>query len=89
MALWDELPSALRDSGELDGLRPLLDGLTGTGPVEPRPYWGSRAAACRATASRSNVALTVRGRESGWGLSGSAGDWFIEVSPGFLGLSEG
>ena len=34
MALWDELPSALRDSGELDGLRPLLDGLTGTGPVE-------------------------------------------------------
>ncbi|HRC13356.1 MAG TPA: hypothetical protein PLX68_10810, partial [Dermatophilaceae bacterium] len=34
MALWDELPAGLRDSGELDGLRPLLDGLTATGPVE-------------------------------------------------------
>ena len=36
MALWDELPAGLRDSGELDGLRPLLDGLTATGPVEIR-----------------------------------------------------
>ena len=34
MSLWDELPSALRDSGELDSLRPLLDGLNGTGPTQ-------------------------------------------------------
>ena len=34
MSLWDEFPSSSRDSGQLDGLRPLLDGLTGTGPVE-------------------------------------------------------
>ena len=47
MALWDELPSALRDSGELDGLRPLLDGLTGTGPVEttePDGTWSTYTA---------------------------------------------
>ncbi len=34
MSLWDELPAGLRDSGELDGLRPLLDSVSGTGPTE-------------------------------------------------------
>lgn len=34
MSLWDELPAGLRDSGEFDSLRPLLDGLSGTGPTE-------------------------------------------------------
>ncbi len=33
MSLWDELPASLRNSGELDSLRPLLDGLNGTGPT--------------------------------------------------------
>jgi len=30
ISLWDELPAGARNSGELDSLRPLLDGLTGT-----------------------------------------------------------
>ncbi len=34
MSLWDELPEPVRSTGALDGLRPLLDGLTGSGPVE-------------------------------------------------------
>ncbi len=34
ISLWDELPASLRDAGELDSLKPLLDGLTGSGPVE-------------------------------------------------------
>lgn len=34
MSVWDDLPAEARNSGSLDGLRPLLDGLTGTGPVE-------------------------------------------------------
>ena len=34
MSLWDQLPSSLRDAGDLDGVRPLLDGLDGTGPTE-------------------------------------------------------
>lgn len=34
MSLWDQLPSSLRDAGDADGLRPLLDGLDGTGPTE-------------------------------------------------------
>lgn len=34
MSLWDELPAGSRDSGQLDSLRPLLDGLTGSGPTE-------------------------------------------------------
>ena len=34
MSVWDDLPADARNSGALDGLRPLLQGLTGTGPVE-------------------------------------------------------
>src|ERR1700730_17259038 len=30
MSLWDELPAGARNSGELDSLKPLLDGLNGT-----------------------------------------------------------
>ncbi len=41
MSLWDELPAGARDSGELDGLRPLLDGITGTGPTETTDEDGS------------------------------------------------
>jgi large repetitive protein len=41
MSLWDELPAGLRNSGELDSLRPLLDGLNGTGPVEETDADGS------------------------------------------------
>ena len=34
MSLWDDLPADARNSGQLDSLRPLLQGLNGTGPVE-------------------------------------------------------
>lgn len=34
MSLWDELPARTRNSGELDNLKPLLDGLTGSGSTE-------------------------------------------------------
>ncbi len=34
MSMWDDLPQPLRDSGSLDGVRPLLDDLTGSGPTE-------------------------------------------------------
>jgi hypothetical protein len=47
MSLWDELPQSLRDSGELDGLRSLLDGLTGTGPDETHDadgFWSTYTA---------------------------------------------
>ena len=34
MSLWNELPEPVRSTGALDGLRPLLEGLDGSGPVE-------------------------------------------------------
>ena len=34
MSVWDDLPADARNGGALDGLRPLLEGLNGTGPVE-------------------------------------------------------
>jgi len=34
MSLWNELPEPVRSTGALDGLRPLLEGLDGSGPLE-------------------------------------------------------
>jgi hypothetical protein len=41
MSLWDELPAGARNSGQFDSLRPLLEGLDGSGPVEETDDYGT------------------------------------------------
>ncbi|HOF63043.1 MAG TPA: hypothetical protein PLL54_01970, partial [Dermatophilaceae bacterium] len=81
MSLWDELPAPLRSSGALDGLRPLLDGLDGSGPVETSDadgFWSTYTATEDLTGPlaldpRTGAFTSGGGGSGGAGGSGSTG----------------